>query len=508
MITAPKAVRVRLAPSPTGPFHLGNARTGLFNWLFARQHNGVFILRIEDTDKERSKKEYEDAILESLKWLGLKWDEGPAPQSSKLKAKSYVGDYGPYRQSERLDIYRKYLEKLLKEERAYYCYCPKEKLEAERQALLAEGLPPKYGGHCRNIQKPAPDEKPQLIRFKTPETKIEFKDLIRGKVSFDAALFGDLPIARIEETDRAGEMVRQAHKYEFIPLYNFAAVIDDEEMKISHVIRGEDHISNTPKQILFQKALGFETPAYAHIPLILAPDRSKLSSRQAATSVLAYRDMGYLPEAMVNFMGLLGWHSKAEKEIFTLDELVKEFGLERVQKAGAVFNIEKLNWLNNQHIKELSSDELIKRLKPFLKEKGIEASKEFLKKVVAAERERLKTLKEFLSLADFFFKLPDYDANLLVWKNEPVAKIKIILEQALDILKNLKVADFRKQKLSDSLSGLINEQGRGAVLWPLRVAVSGKAASPDPLVIMEILGKSETNSRLSLAVSKIESLIV
>ena len=320
-----KEIRVRFAPSPTGLFHLGSGRTALFNWVYARKLGGKFILRIEDTDRERSKPEFEKGIYESLRWMGLDWDEGP----------DVGGEFGPYRQTERLHIYREYLEKLIKENWAYYCYCTKEELEEEREAMISQGLPAKYSGHCRNLTEAPAGKTPQLIRFKTPEMRVEFKDIIRGNVSFDSSLFGDIPLAKDLDT----------------PLYNFAVVVDDELMHITHVIRGEDHVSNTPKQVLFQKALGFKELTYAHLPLILAADRSKLSKRYAETSLFEYEKQGYLSEAMVNFLILLGWHPKNDKEIFTIPELVEAFELERVQKAGAIFNEDKLLWINGEHIK-------------------------------------------------------------------------------------------------------------------------------------------------------------
>ena len=320
-----------MAPSPTGPLHIGTARTTLFNWLFARGRDGTFILRIEDTDKERSKKEYEEELVEGLKWLGIEWDEFA-------------------RQSERTDLYRKYLEKLLTSGDAYYCYCTKEELEGQRQAMLASGVPPKYSGHCRNLAKPPTGRKPEVIRFKVPEIKVEFKDMIRGKVAFDAALLGDQVIAKDLDT----------------PLYNFAVVIDDNEMRITHVIRGEDHLSNTPKQILIFRALGFDEPIFAHIPLILNPDRSKMSKRFADTALTQYREAGYLPEAIVNFLALLGWHPKDDKEILSAEDLIAEFDLARVQKAGAIFNQEKLDWLNREHMKKMSDKELAAAARPFI----------------------------------------------------------------------------------------------------------------------------------------------
>lgn len=495
-----KLVRVRLAPSPTGPFHIGTARAALVNWLFARQNGGNFILRVEDTDKERSEKKWEEEISEGLLWLGLGWDEGPefgtggppAPtlrRASKRQAAG-KGEYGPYRQSERTAIYKKYLTKLIAEKKAYYCYCTKEELEAERQAMLAQGFPPKYSGHCRNVSNPPPGKKPEVIRFKVPEAKLEFKDLIRGKISFDTSLMGDVVIAKDLNN----------------VLYNFAVVVDDEEMKISHVIRGEDHLPNTPKQILMQKALGFSEPEYAHLPLILNPDRSKMSKRFADTALSEYESGGYLPEAMVNFLVLLGWHPKDNREIFSPKELIKEFDLKRVQKSGAVFNQDKLDWLQKEYIKNFNSREIAKRLAPILKDNKIRAPKDLLEKVIEAEKPRLKTLNEFLDLAGFFFKISDYETGLLIWQEEEPPKIQAILESALDILKNFKNENPARKELESAFFPITEKEGRGPVLWPLRVALSGQRASPDPYEIIEILGISESKVRITNAINKISAM--
>lgn len=343
-------VRVRIAPSPTGPLHIGTARTALFNYLFAKKYKGSFILRIEDTDVERSKKEFERDIMENLRWLGIEWDEGP----------DVGGNFGPYRQSERREIYKKYLTKLLQEGKAYYCFCTKEELEAEKQYLLSIGQPPVYSGKCANLPKEKVKEfldqkKPSVIRFKTPIKKVVFEDLIRGKIEIDSALIGDIVIAKDLEN----------------PLYNFACVIDDFEMKITHVIRGEDHLSNTPKQILIQEALGFPSPKYAHLPLILGPDRSKLSKRHGATSIAEYKKQGFLPEALVNFIAFLGWHPETERYIYSMAGLIKDFSLERIQKSGAVFNIKRLEFLNGFYIRQKSVDKLTELCLPYLIESGL-----------------------------------------------------------------------------------------------------------------------------------------
>ncbi|MEK9173153.1 MAG: glutamate--tRNA ligase [Patescibacteria group bacterium] len=477
-----KPVRVRLAPSPTGSLHIGTARTALFNWLFARQNNGKFILRLEDTDKERSEKKFEKEILEGLKWLGLDWDEGPI-----LNQEGYLGEFSPYRQSERIEVYKKYLQKLLDEKKAYYCYCTKDELEAERQDMIVEGLSPKYNGHCRHPDNPKAGREPQVIRFVTSETKIEFTDLVRGKVVFDGSLLGDQVIAKNLIT----------------PLYNFAVVIDDEEMRVSHVIRGEDHLSNTPKQILMQKALDFETPVYAHLPLILAADRSKLSKRYAETSLLDYREKGYLPGALLNFIALLGWHPKGDEEVMNPSQMTEKFDVKKVQKSGAVFNPEKLTWLNSQHIKNLSSQELFKLLSPELKEKNIIAEKEFVLKLIEVEKSRLKTLKDFIPQTDFFFELPNYEAKLLRWKDETLPEIETSLLKSLRAVEKINAKEFTAKSIKEALESIVDSTSRGQIYWPLRVALSGKKASPDPAEIGSIIGKEETEKRIKIALEKV-----
>lgn len=484
-----KSVRVRFAPSPTGLFHLGSARTALFNWVFAKQQGGTFILRIEDTDKERSKREYEENIFDSLRWLGLTWDEGPSfVEISEGKPDSQKGKFGPYRQSERLPTYEKYLKELLDSRKAYYCYCTKEELEAQREAMTSQGLPPKYSGQCRNLENPPAGKTPELIRFKMPEVKVEFKDMIRGQVVFDSGLFGDIPIAKNLQS----------------PLYNFAVVVDDELMDISHVIRGEDHLSNTPKQILFGRALGFKEPTYAHLPLILAADRSKLSKRYAETSLMGYETQGYLPEAMLNFLILLGWHPKDNKEVFSIKELVEIFDIKRVQKAGAIFNEEKLAWLNGEHLRVAESIRLAELILPAAREKFGEVDGKKLLKIIELEKDRLKTLGEFNDLAGFFFELPEYEWGMLIWNKEDKEKIKESLIATQGAFEKIPEEKFTKEFLSEALVPVAASfGGRGVVFWPLRVSLSGAKASPDPIAIAEILGREETLRRVEKAIKKI-----
>jgi len=485
---------VRIAPSPTGALHIGTARSALFNYLFAKKNKGKFILRIEDTDKERSELLWTQDIIEGLKWLGIEWDEGP----------DIGGEFGPYKQSQRLDVYKKYLKQLLEEDKAYYCFCTAEELENKRQEQMSRGLAPKYEGKCAHLSKEETaknlaDKKSSVIRFRVSNKKVKFKDLIRKEVEFDAGLFGDMVIAKDLE----------------LPLYNFAAAVDDFEMEISHVIRGEDHISNTPKQILLQEALGFSHPQYGHLPLILAPDRSKMSKRYGAVSVGEYKKDGFLPEAMVNFMALLGWNPGTEKEVFSLSQLAKEFSIENVQKSGAIFNIKRLEFLNGLYIREKSIEKLTELCAPYLKNAGLlvagQVSQDKLQKTVEVSKSRMKKISEIVELSDFFFadKL-NYDKSLLKWKDMEDKDIKEALLLCDKILSELKIWDIKK--IEEALlvgAGEFNKEklypveNKGFLLWPLRVALSGKQFSPSPFEIADILGKEKTLKRIKEAIGKL-----
>ncbi|MDE2019696.1 MAG: glutamate--tRNA ligase [Patescibacteria group bacterium] len=488
--TRNKEIRVRMAPSPTGFLHIGTARATLFNWLFARHHGGMFMLRIEDTDAERSKTEYEIQLIEALHWLGLDWDEGPDYVDGKLVSK---GQFSPYRQSERQEIYKKYVEQLLAEGKAYYCYCTKEDIEAQQQAMAASGLPPKYTGHCRNLAEPPANWQSRVVRFKTPENKISFHDLIRGKVEFDASLLGDMIITRSDGS----------------VLYNLAVVIDDHLMGITHVIRGEDHISNTPKQILFQQALGFPQPIYGHLPLILNADRSKMSKRKNKVALEEYRNAGYLSDAMVNFLALLGWHPKDDREVLSRDELIELFDINRVQKAGAVFNQDKLDWLNREYLKKMGDEEILNALM----ENGAwrmenRTNKTLLKKIIPINRGRASTLRDFIDLGKFFFDLPDYAPAMLVWKDGNANDTAAVLKTLHEKLKSISPENFENRGvITSAVQEIVNGRlNRGEVLWPLRVALSGQQSSPDPLEIMMVLGKEESLRRLRMAMDKISNI--
>jgi nondiscriminating glutamyl-tRNA synthetase len=529
----PGEVRTRFAPSPTGFLHIGGARTALFNYLFAKKYEGIFVLRIEDTDIERSKKEYEKDLIENMKWLAIEWDEGPIADGQNQK---YIGNYGPYRQSERLHIYKKYLEKLLKEGKAYYCFCSEEELEAQRQYQMSIGEAPHYNGKCakfkkEEVEKLLSEGKKAIIRFKTPAKKVVFEDIIRGSVEFDTALLGDIVIARDLTS----------------PLYNFSVVIDDFEMKISHVIRGEEHLSNTPKQILFQEALGFPPLKYAHLPLILGPDRSKLSKRHGAMSIKQYREEGYLPEALINFMAFLGWNPGIEREIYSLNSLIKDFELPKVQKAGAVFNIKRLDFLNGFYIRQRSIEKLTELCLPYLIEGGLitqefetkqyppaygakeitpsykitetkeKISFDYLKKTILIYKERMTKISEIPDLVNFFFKKEiKYDKKLLEWKDATNKEINASLEELEKLLSKIKNGDWNKENLEKilipeaekfaselsrvgspaSLREALRAGDKGYLLWPLRVALSGKKASAGPFDIAEILGKEKTLKRI------------
>ncbi len=492
-------IRVRIAPSPTGYLHIGTARTALFNYLFAKNQGGNFILRIEDTDLERSDEKFTKEIIESLHWLGIDYDEGP----------DVGGKYGPYRQSERLETYKKYLQQLLDEDKAYYCFCTEEELEKERESMMKRGEPPVYSGCCANlkadeIKKMHDEGRKPVIRFRMPAKKIIFEDLIKGKVEFNTELIGDITIAKNLDA----------------PLYNFAVVIDDYTMKISHVIRGEDHISNTPKQIAVIEALGFGVPRYAHIPLTLAPDRTKLSKRHGATAIADYRAMGYLPEALLNFMAFLGWNPKTDQEIFSKEELAKNFSLDSMNTAAAIFNIEKLNWLNGNYIRKKDLSELTELCIPYLENAGLigregegdwkisenssPASFDYLKKITFLEQERLVKLGDLPELVSFFFKKElTYDKELLVWKKMKQGDANKNLRLLKDFLGKISDKNFSKSNLEENLRQMIAEEklGAGEVFWPLRVALTGLKASPPPLEIAEILGKKETLMRIERAIS-------
>ena len=505
-------IRTRFAPSPTGHVHIGSLRTALFNYLFAKQNNGQFILRIEDTDTERSRVEWEYELIKVFEWLNIDWDEGPVlpaqiQQFDDNYKIDYVGPFAPYRQSERKEIYKKYLQKMIADGSAYYCFCNKDDIEAEKQYLMSIGESPVYQGKCRDLK---PEETEQLlaqkkqsvIRLKCPKNqKIVFNDLIKGEVEFNSDTIGDIIIAKDLEN----------------PLYNFTVVVDDKEMEISHIIRGDEHLSNTPKQILIIEALGFSKPQYAHIPLILGADIKKLSKRDGKTSVIDYKEDGYLPDALINFISFLGWNPGTEKEIYSLNDLIKDFSLAKIQKAGAIFNPEKLDWINGFYIRKKSLADLTEILVPYLEKAGlieekapelyfVKSSEEtinfnYLENIIALYNERLKKLSEIVELVDFFFlKELTYDKDLLRWKQMTDNELIDSLNASYKILENIEEKYFKKENLEKTLLTEAEKlPNRGNLLWPLRVALTGKKNSAGPMEILEVLGKQKALLRISQA---------
>jgi glutamyl-tRNA synthetase len=448
-----KQVVTRFAPSPTGFLHLGNYRTAVFSYLYARQRNGKFIVRIEDTDKERSKKEFELNIIESLAWLGLDFDE-------------------LFKQSDRIDSHRKYLNQLIKDGKAYVS----KEAAKDGSGVIKE-----------------------IIRFKNPNKLVAFHDLIRGRIEIDTTDLGDFVIAKnINE-----------------PLFHLAVVVDDFEMGVSHVVRGEDHISNTPRHILIQEAIGAPTPTYAHLPLVLADDRSKLSKRKGALPLTDYRDLGYIADALLNTMALIGWNPGTEQEIFSLNELIKIFDLSKVQKGGAIFNPIKLDWINKEHIKRLPEAEQISQIKSWLAGIGFHPADKMLENLRPIIIDRIskwadiKTMHEAGEL-EYFFKTPEYSKDGLIWKKlkdnpEKFILSKKYLEKVYELLHDIPVAGFNHESVKLGLSSYAEQEGKGEVLWPLRYALSGAEKSPDPFTLAPTLGKVESLNRIKAAIDKLSS---
>jgi len=482
------SVRVRFAPSPTGPFHIGGARSALFNWLFARHYGGKFIVRIEDTDLERSTRESEENILAALRWLGMDWDEGI----------QVGGPHGPYRQTERLDIYRRYAGSLLQNGLAYRCYCTEEELAEEREALLKKGEMPRYLGRCRSLSQEdrsrleAGGRRP-VIRFRVPEDRvINVKDLVRGDVTFECSGIGDFIIL----------------KSDGIPTYNFAVVVDDHLMAVSHVIRAEEHLPNTPRQILLYEALGWTPPEFAHVSLILGEDRSKMSKRHGATAVEQYQEKGYLPEALDNFLALLGWSPGGEEEILTLEELIRQFSLERVSKSPAVFDLDKLNWLNGYYIRQASLDRITSLAIPYLEKAGYisrplsREKYEWIKMVVDTVREYLSYLEEITGHVSIFFadeiEIKGEEAKEVL-KGEQVPAVLAALQKKVAALGEL--TDTAVKSMLKEVAKELGLKGK-QVFMPVRVALTGSTHGPELNQVMVILGKDKVETRLAGALEK------
>jgi glutamyl-tRNA synthetase len=437
-----KKIITRFPPSPTGNLHVGSARTALFNYIFAKQNNGEMLFRLEDTDKERSKSEFEKDIIEGLGWLDIEYDK------TKM-----------FRQSERGDVYKKYLEKMI----------------ADGTAYISKEEEIKEGGRA------------EVIRFKNPNKKVVFTDTVRGEIEFDTTELGDFVIAKSFDE----------------PLYHLTVVVDDFDTGVNNIIRGDDGISNTPRQILIQEAIGSPRPVYTHLPLILAPDKSKLSKRHGAVSLFEYKKQGYLASAMVNYLMLLGWNPGTEQEIFTFDELVEKFDLTKIQKGGAVFNIEKLNWVNKEHIKMMSDEDFKNKVLEFLPENL--AGKD-ISKILPIIKERIEKFGDIKNMNeagefDYYFDNPEYEADALIWKNSNKETTIKHLNQIIKIIDG--VSEFNSNNIKENLWDYASEQGRGDVLWPVRYALSGREKSPDPFTLSEILGKEKTIERLKIAIEKL-----
>ena len=473
-------VRVRFAPSPTGRLHVGNARTAILNWLCARHFDGTFVVRIEDTDVERSNQDSELGINEQLKWLGLVEDEGTVKG----------GDYGPYRQSERLTLYANHVKILLEQGSAYHCYCSKEELETQRQQALAEKRPSGYSGTCRNLTD---SEKSRLqdegrrcvVRFRVPEGSIVLNDLVQGDITFDTATITDFVIQRDDGTSP----------------YNFAAVVDDHAMKMTHIIRGNDHVPNTPKQIMLYNAFGNELPKFAHIPMITGMDGVRLSKRHGHTSVEEFKREGYLPQALINFLSLLSWSSETGDEILSRDRLVSEFSFERMLRSPASFDQVKLNWLNGMYIRSLTPEERLRQATPYLEEAGmVEPDEEKRSKIIESVKDKVETLREFPAHASLFFKKEitiDGDEELEIIQKESSQQVFSELLKSLQKLDELTVDSFQSV-----MKSIQQETGiKGKDLWmPVRIALTGKVRGPELPTVLEILGLEQCTQLISAVV--------
>jgi glutamyl-tRNA synthetase len=460
-------IRTRFAPSPTGFLHIGGARTALFNWLFTRRVEGTFVLRVEDTDQVRSTEESTRAILDAMTWLGLNWDEGP------------------YFQAERVGIHREMVQKLIDEGKAYYCTCTPEELEAKRKKALAEGRKPKYDGTCR--ERGLARSANSVVRFRSPEVGTTvLHDLIKGDIAFSNEELDDLIIERADG----------------YPTYNFAVVVDDAQMGITHVIRGDDHVNNTPKQIQIYEALGYEVPLFGHVPMILGADKARLSKRHGATSVMAYQEMGFLPEALVNYLVRLGW-SHGDQEIFSTEELIAKFSLEAVGKSAAVFNPDKLLWLNQHYIKTYPEERLIDAMLPFWVKRGFDVSdRPFVAKAVSDLKERAKTLVELADSGAFYF-LEEIPYNPEAAAQFLTPEYKGHLEAVADRIPAL--ADYTKSGLEAFLRALAEERGTKLkwIAQAVRVALTGRTVSPGIDEVMVTLGKERTVRRIRAAIVRI-----
>jgi nondiscriminating glutamyl-tRNA synthetase len=491
MISPNPSIRVRFAPSPTGYLHIGGARTALFNWLFARHMGGTFILRIEDTDEVRSTDESVTGILESMTWLGLDWDEGPLYTGGKSIPAESRGDYGPYFQMKRLDKYQAACDTLIAAGQSYPCYCTSEEVDKMREIALLAKRPPKYDGTCRNLtvdQRKAKETegRKKSVRFKTAqEGHTRFTDIVRGEMDFENALLEDFIILKTSG----------------IPTYNFACVIDDSSMKVSHVIRGDDHLSNTPRQILVYQALGLALPQFAHLAMILGSDGARLSKRHGATSVMDYKEGGYLPEVLLNYLALLGWGTEDSQQLFTQKDMVEKFALERCGRSPSTFDPAKLLWMNGEYLRHKSVPELAALASPFLEQKNLPSTGPVVEGAIGLEREKAKLLTEIPALVDFLI------TDEVTYREEAFAKVlrapgaKEILEELVKRLDALNPFDLAG--IEALCKTLAKDRGvkNGAIFHPLRVSVSGRTEGPSLWHMIDYLGKDRTLGRIKKAQS-------
>ncbi|HYC79664.1 MAG TPA: glutamate--tRNA ligase [Candidatus Binatia bacterium] len=473
-------IRTRIAPSPTGFAHVGTLRSALYNFLFAKKNNGKFILRIEDTDQSRLVPGAMEDVVKVLEEFGLTNDEGPRWIDNKIEE---VGQFGPYQQSKRLDIYKKYAEELISGKHAYYCFCTPERLEELRKSQEAQKKAPKYDKHCLNLTQEEISNRldsgeRHVIRLNVPVAQtIKFNDLVHGEVSISTNDIDDQVLL----------------KSDGFPTYHLAVVIDDHLMNITHVLRGDEWMPSTPKHILLYKAFGWELPIYGHLPLLLSRTRKKLSKREGDVAVREFLAQGYLSEALLNFIAFLGWNPKTEREIFSLDELVQEFKIENVNKAGAVFDLDKLDWINGQYIRQLSAEELHKRIEPYLMDANLNYenyAKEFIQKVLTLEQGRLKKLSEIGERVRYFFEDPNYEAEMLIWKKSNKEDSQKNLQALYTKIQEIPNDKLQKDFLETEIKNYLTENNieTGNALWPLRVALSGLSASPSPFEIMDAFG--------------------
>jgi glutamyl-tRNA synthetase len=502
-------IKVRIAPSPTGFVHVGNLRTILYNYLFAKHYKGKFLIRIEDTDQTRLVHGALENLLQVLKWAGIDGDEGPYLTSdNKVKEK---GDFGPYIQSKRLSIYNEQIITLLDKGKVYPCFCSKKRLDDLREDQTKNKQAPKYDNFCRNLSKQEAQSMidsgaTYVIRFKMPENRnVVFEDLIRGEIVVNTKDMDDYVLI----------------KSDGFPTYHFANIVDDHSMKITHVLRGDEWLATTPKHVLLYEAFGWQPPKFAHLPTLVNKQKKKLSKRDGDVSVKDFIDAGYLPDAFLNFIALLGWNAGTEQEVYTMNEMIRQFTLDNVHKSSAVFDTDKLDWINGAYIRKLSAGEFYNQCLPYLikdnllsiaKDKIIinatseKVKPQYIKQILSLEQSRIKRLSEISEAIKFFFVLNiDYEPNKLVWKKFNIEETGANLRGLVKILKKLKKTEFTAVKIKDAITSYIGQNAKdtGSVLWPMRFALSGQDRSPDPFEIAGALGKDQTLNRIAMAVEKL-----